>query len=533
MSRVDQGLSDWVRRCLRFVCSLSLLVLLALVPIWTISPAPRSRVPQSPANIPTRLAASEWLQRFVSDDVQVYFIAQWEALQQGPAMQTHMSELLQFIQTASGHTREERNNLRQAFETLRLMGRAARPAVPHLVEWLSRSGEGLSVQDMMCSLSDIGATAGTADVFFEHLNGSDEIVSLCAAQALDALDSPSPEAVRLLLQKLPMFKWPHERMLVARSLAALQPWSEREAEVLNGYLEASDPSLQYAAAWLWQQVFPQQKVDRRRIYAAISHTTAVASCDMTGRSLQLVMKSFSGESYEDDYTVLVLDSSREPIFAGFEGWLAWFSFVPRSGKPSPCDIEAFYDNQGNLVVPMQTNNRPFLNQMAGLLYDPRINRILASEDRLGEVPERAKVERLQNGFSFQEELQPSDTVSCERGRSEFELNCGDFRGREIRSSTDEWILVWWDVVHVPGVEGWQKLLNLSRTWQMAPVRKYFSDEDEFARAFRLDPTNNTVGIYWYRRVLLDNGEQWFCVTPARELQTDDSWCRQVDTHLLL
>jgi len=472
--------------------------------------------------------ADDWLKRLMSDDIPVFEIAQSEARQSDPAAQLlRVSELMQFLKQASGDTRVERNRLRVACETLGLIGPPARSAVPELIKWLNRPGEGFATRDVMDALAKIGATAETAGIFIEQLGSPDDAIAMDAVQALGGLNSPAPEVVKALLQRLPMFKDSYQRMTAARALGAIQPWSDQDAQTLATYLNASDPSLQYAAGWLWQQVFPQRRLDRRRLYGAISHTMANASCRVGDHQFQLIIKSFSGDPTEDDYTIWIIDN-RGPVFASFQGHLAMFSFLSAQvGKSSLCDMFAFSDDQGEIVIPMQRDDRPFGSQMAGLLYDPARHRILASEEGFGQIPSHPKIERLSNGFSFEEELQPGDSGACGEGS---DGGCGQFHGQKIRSHTDEWIGVWWDIIHTPKTEGWQKRLNLHKTWEAASVRKYFTTPDEFAHAFGLDPIHNVVGTYWYRHLVLENGERWFCVAPAAEQTGDDTLCRR-DGHV--
>jgi len=43
-------------------------------------------------------------------------------------------------------------------------------------------------------------------------------------------------------------------------------------------------------------------------------------------------------------------------------------------------------------------------------------------------------------------------------------------------------------------------------------QKYFGTRNEFAQVFGLDPLHSVVGTYWYHRLVLENGERWFCAS---------------------
>lgn len=475
-----------------------------------------------------RAAASDgWLERVISSDVTVSLVATAEAARPDPeARRRHVGELAALLRKA-GPGPEEDRRLNPVYDALGVMGTDSRPAVPLIVKRLkspaSQAEWDVATRPLMETLARIGATPETLPAFLSQLDSPDPVVALRAAEALGLLGAPSPEAARALLTRLPKLPDAYTKMAYARSVVALGPLGEKELALVSGFLKHPEPTTRYAATWMALETFPGKAVDRRGVYDAIPKVVETARCNLDGRTFRIEIRSFSGEASEDDATVWVVDGA-EPGLAGFGGRLESFTFLPvRPGHGSPCDVEAFTSRDGVLFVPLLADARPLGKQMAGLAWDPRSRRVVASSTGLGAVPETAVVEPLASGFAFREEPQPSDSANCPGPP---DAPCGAFRGKPVRSYTEGVLPVVWEVSRVPGNGGLAKRLDLARTFEEAPVRKLFESRDAFARAFGLDPGHSFVETPFYGRLVLADGESWLCAAPARERTGDATRCRR-------
>ncbi len=475
-----------------------------------------------------RAAASDgWLERLMSSDVTVSLVATAEAARPDPeARRRHVGELAALLRKAAPGPEEDRR-LSPVYDALGVMGTDSRPAVPLIVRRLKspriQAEHDVATRPLMETLARIGATPETVPAFLAQLDSPDPVVALRAAEALGLLGAPSPEAARALLTRLPKLPDAYTKMAYARSVVALGPLGEKELALVSGFLKHREPTTRYAATWVAMETFPGKAIEMRGVYEAIPRTEETATCTIAGRTFRIEIRSFSGEASEDDATVWVVDGD-QPGLAGFGGHLESFTFLPvREGHGAPCSVEAFTGREGVLFVPLLADARPLGKQMAGLAWDPRARRVVASATGLGAVPETAVTEPLASGFAFREEPQPSDSANCSPPH---DTACGTFRGRPVRSYTEGILPVVWEVSRVPGKGGLAKRLDLARTFAEAPVRKLFESRDAFARAFGLDPEHAFVETPFYGRLVLGDGEQWICAAPARERTDDATRCRR-------
>lgn len=468
-----------------------------------------------------------WLERLLSPDPATWIVAAAEAARPDPAArQRHVAELVAVLRKGEAGPEAERK-LVPVYQALAEMGRDSRPAVPLLARKLKppagQAPHDVATRTLMETLARIGATPETVASFLSQLDSPDPVVALRAAEALGLLGSPSPQAAHALLARLPALPDAFTKMTYARAVAALGPLGPGEVALVSACLRHTVPATRYAAAWIWQEALPGQALERRRLFDAIPKVLARAECTAGGRPIQLVVKSFTGELSEDDATVWVLDEVN-PLFAGFGGQLATFSFLrTRPGVDSPCDVLAFTDRDGSLVVPLLADARPHGWEMAGFTYDVRARKVAASATGLGQVPETPEVEPVPGGFAFLEVPQPSDSGDCPTGLEK--EGCGRFRGQQVRSYTEGLLPVAWEVVRAPGV-GYRKQLNLARTFQKAPFRSLFESRDAFAHAFGLDAEHAFVETPFYGRLVLASGERWLCAAPARVRTADETRCRR-------
>lgn len=468
----------------------------------------------------TAWGGSTWLKRILSDDYDTFRSAQQEALQaKGPALNRYIQDLIQILkEDGVNHL-----NLLRASETLGMFGHAADEAVPDLIRLVKNAKEPQR-SDFFDALVEIGATNESVDFFIATLASPDLGNTLNAVRALGALTTPSSAAVKALLRTLLMQKDPIFRMIAAEALANLRPWTDAEKTTLVEAMKSTDPSLKYAAAWLWKHIFPRESLNLDDVYKSILPAVTNVQCRAANKSFQVVVKSFSADGPDQDETMWVIDSEKRIQLVDFGGTLDLYSFIQNPANNSPCNVTSFLDAKGNVVIPLLVDNRPNSYEIAGMIFDTKANEVIAAGRRFGQISEETpKVEYRADGFAFLEELQLTDVDTCDA--KETKDGCGTYKGKAILTRTDESIKVWWNMSYEPGKKMWKKNIDVKRTWLDSALKPYFKDADAMAKAFSFRKDKRKVGEYFYRHLTLAGGETWFCI--SRDKPSHDTLCRNL------
>lgn len=401
----------------------------------------------------------------------------------------------------------------KAIEYLGSIGPAARDALPSIIRYLKVTGW-QDRREVLSAIVNIGPSQDAAPILIPILKDKEVFNRVLAARALGQIKLPAKDTIEALAGALEDSS-DAVSLQAAYALANNTKKAEAAVPTLFRDLKHNQNHTRFAAAYALKKIKPNIKVDITPIFQSLKPVNLSAHCETNGKKFDVIIRSFSGEWSNDDETVWITGPAK-PLLVDF-GETDAFGFLQPGNDQSLCDNTLSVPLSGGAVlVLLLPNNRPWGQELSAFAYDPANNTVLDSIRRIGANSGKPRLNVRPNGIAFESKSQPSDSVAC-RGD---DCKAGPIFGQKVKSISDDSFPVWWDVIYRD--RSLSKRLDRDLTWQETPLRKFFTRQSDFEKAFKYNASRNEIGIWWYRIATLGNGTQCLFPSPTRDLPSAES-----------